>query len=59
MPCRDGKAESADADNIDEEDAAPRVGRYEHPRPASLSLLMAMGRLGPASGKPYPSPLHA
>ena len=59
MPCRNSKAKSADADNIDEEDAAPRVGRYERPPLARLSLLMAMGSLGPASGKPTPSALHA
>lgn len=58
-PCRDSKAMSVNADNIDDEDAAPRGGRYERPPPARLSLLMAVGRLGPATGKPSSSVLHA
>lgn len=44
-----------DADNIDEEDAAPRTARVERPPSARLALLMAIGKVGPASGT-NPSP---
>ena len=58
-----------DADNIDEEDAAPRTARVERPPSARLALLMSIGKVGPASGTnpsppllpppspPFPSPL--
>ena len=44
-----------DGDNIDEEDAAPRTARVERPPSARLALLMAIGKVGPASGT-NPSP---